>query len=161
MLILKDIIKKFLLSVILVSVLICPAFAKIQRFKFCSVNVPKNWTAEQQGATLVIKSNKSNASLSLAVSSMGEASLGDIAKRLSRQLNGENFEKDNDGDYSFTYKDMAGVENYVLITDFNDGRYGLLAFCFENDKDYETISKIMDSIEYHEPDDEESSEEDE
>lgn len=148
--------KKFLLTLVLILTLTfsTTSFAEVQSFKFpgfefsCAVNVPKNWTATQNGATVTIKSNKRNSSLSIAIANKGEATLEDVANRLCKQLNGKELERDDDGDYTFSYKDMAGAEFLVLLTEMNETTYGLLAFSFENERDEETINKMLSSAEF-------------
>ena len=152
--------KKFLFALTLIFALTISftAFAEVQRFKYFKINVPKNWTATQNGATVTIKSNKRNSSLSIAIANRGEATLEDVANRLCKQLNGEDFEADDDGDYTFTYKDMAGADFSVLVSNMGDKKYGLIAFSYENERDSDTIGKILDSAEFIDSEEEEEEE---
>ena len=76
-------------------------YAGVREFDHFSADVPPGWSAEQQGATVVMKAVSSDVSLSIAVAKMGEASLKDIANKLYEQLGGVDLEKDEDGDFVF------------------------------------------------------------
>ena len=135
--------------------------AEVRDFEFFSIDVPKNWTAEQQGASLVtIKSTKTKSSISLALSSKGEASIEEIAKKLYEQLKGYELEKDEDGDFSFYYEDTAGLDNFIYIVDLED-QYILASSYAENEKDDDIMAKMLASIKYKFNENEEEQEEQE
>lgn len=138
-----------------------PVYAEVKDFDFLAVDVPKGWTAEQQGPSMVvIKSQKSQSSLSLALSSKGNASIKEIAERLYTQLNGFDMEQDDEGDYSFYYVDKAGLENFVYVVDGDDEQYILSSSYAANDKDFDIINKMIDSAEFALADDEDDYDED-
>ena len=137
------------------------AFGEVRDFNDFSVDVPAGWSAEQQGATVVMKAVSSDASLSLAVASMGEATAEEIAQKLYEQLGGVDLEKDEDGDFSFMYLDTAGVESYVCIIDGKDGTYLVTALSGIDKPGGELINGIIESVKFHEPEDDENGEEDE
>ena len=144
--------KKFLLTVIIFS-LTLPAMASVKHFGPLSVDVPKGWTASQQGSATVIKSLRSNASVTVAVNPMGEASLGEIAGRLCEQMNGHDLERDSEGDYTFLFTNHAGAGCFALLTDTGDGRYILLSAsgvdsCSNNE--CSEIEAVIDSLEWNE-----------
>ena len=102
--------------VILVMAMVSQASAKIQKFEHFSVNVPTGWSAELQGQTLLVKSKRMNASVAVAFAETGGASLSDIAERLYTQMEGEDIERDSDGDYTFTFTNLAGGRSFAIIT---------------------------------------------
>ena len=111
--------------------------ADVQKFRHFSVDVPSGWTAYEQGSTLIIKSQKTDASVAVAFNSMGEASLSDIVERLYLQMDGTDLEQDEDGDYMFNFTNTAGVDSVALaITGFDDEKV-------EGD-----LQKILDSIDW-------------
>lgn len=145
--------RKILSCVIIILALVLPAMAGVKHFGPLSVEVPKGWTASQHGSATVIKSLRSNASVTVAVNPMGEASLGDIAERLCEQMNGHDLERDSDDDYTFLFTNHAGAGCFALLTDSGDGRYILLSAsgvdsC--NDNTCSEIEAIIDSLEWDE-----------
>lgn len=141
---------------LLILALSFPVYAEVKDFDFLAVDVPKGWTATQQGTSMVvIKSNKSKSSLSLALSSKGNASIKEIAERLYTQLNGFEMEEDDEGDYSFYYVDKAGLENFVYVVDGDDEQYILSSSYAANERDGDIIDEMIDSAEFALADDEE------
>jgi len=95
----------------------------------------------------------SNASVTVAVNPMGEASLGEIAGRLCEQMNGHDLERDSEGDYTFLFTNHAGAGCFALLTDAEDGRYILLSAsgvdsCSNNE--CSEIEAVIDSLEWNE-----------
>ena len=129
-----------------------PAHAEMQEFEALSLDVPASWTAEQQGATIVLKAVSSDASLSLASGKMGEATLEEIAKKLYEQLGGVDLEKDEDGDFYFEYKDTAGVQCGVWVYAGDEGEYLVMASSGDDQPGGEMIDRILDSVRYRDPD---------
>ena len=125
-----------------------PAYAEMQEFEALSLDVPASWTAEQQGATVVLKAVSSDASLSLASGKMGEATLEEIAKKLYEQLGGVDLEEDEEGDFYFEYKDTAGVQCGVWVYAGDEGEYLVMASSGDDQPGGEMIEKILDSIHY-------------
>lgn len=149
----------WVLSVLCLFALCAPGCAEMREFETLSLDVPVGWTAEQQGATIVMKAVSSDASLSLASGKMGEASLEEIAKKLYEQLGGVDFEEDDEGDFYFEYKDTAGVQCGVWVCAGDEGEYLVMASSGDNQPGGEMIDKIVDSIRYRTPDDPDSSDE--
>ena len=140
--------RKVCLCAVLVLVLAFPVSAKSQKFGHFRVDVPSGWKAELQGQTLLVKSQSVNASLAVAFAEMGEASFTDIVERLYIQMKGENLQQDEDGDYSFTFTNLAGGESIALITGA-DGYYLVLSITgYDNEEVQEDLETIMDSIDW-------------
>lgn len=145
--------RKIFLCMTIILALNVTAFAGVKTFGPLSVEVPSGWTASQQGAATVIKSSRSNASVTVAVNPMGEASLGDIAERLCEQMNGRELERDSDGDYTFYFTNHAGAECFAMLSDAEDGRYILMSAAgleTEDEKIKSEIEAVIDSLEWNE-----------
>lgn len=145
--------RKIFLCMALILALNVTASAGVKNFGPLSVEVPRGWTASQQGSATVIKSSRSNASVTVAVNPMGEASLRDIAGKLCEQMNGHDLERDSDGDYTFFFTNHAGAECFAILTASDDGRYILLSasgFNSCNNNECSDIEAIIDSLEWNE-----------
>ena len=140
--------RKLLLSVIMLLVIIHSAYADVQKFGNIIVDVPSGWEGSLQGSTLVVKSKTKSASLAIAFNSMGNANLTDIAERLYIQMGGENLEQDEDGDYSFTFKNLAGTDSIALVGGA-DGYYIVVSITgFQDESVHEDMERIIDSLDY-------------
>lgn len=140
--------RKIFLCAVMILVLAFPASAKIQKFGHFRVDVPSGWKGELQGQTLLVKSQSVNASVAVAFAEMGEASFTDIVERLYIQMKGDNLEQDEDGDYTFTFKNLAGGESIALVTG-EDGYYLVLSLTgYDNEEIQEDLETIMDSIDW-------------
>jgi len=145
--------RKIFLCLTIIFAFAVHSSADVKTFGPLSVESPSGWTASQQGSAVVIKSSRSNASVTVAVNPMGEASLGDIAGKLCGQMNGRDLERDSDGDYTFRFTNHAGAECFALLTDAEDGRYVLLSAsgvdsCSNNE--CSEIEAVIDSLEWNE-----------
>ena len=127
----------------------------VRKFDYFSVKVPEGWTAQQQGATVVIKSTSSNASLSIAIASRGAASFEEIVNRLCEQMRGKELTHDKDGNYTFQYRNTAGIDCVaVLLSVKNDGGkdaglYVVVALSGYDDEEEKIIDEIIDSMEFN------------
>ena len=144
--------KILILSVVCFFSLWAPVHAEMREFETLSLDVPAGWTAEQQGAAVVLKAVSSDASLSLASGKMGEATLEEIAKKLYEQLGGVDLEEDEEGDFYFEYKDTAGVQCGVWVYAGVEGEYLVMASSGDDQPGGEMIDKILDSVRYRDPD---------
>ena len=143
-------IRRIFLCTVMILALAFPASAKIQKFGHFRVDVPSGWKGELQGQTLLVKSETVNASVAVAFAEMGEASFTDIVERLYIQMKGENLEEDEDGDYSFTFTNLAGGESFALVTG-DDGYYLVLSLTgYDNEEIQEDLETIIDSIDFEE-----------
>ena len=143
-------IRKIFMFMMIILVLASGACAEVQRFGHFKVNVPDGWTGELQGSTLVVKSNRVNASLAVAFNETGGASLSDIVERLYIQMEGENLQQDDDGDYMFMFKNLAGADSVALVTE-DDGYYLVLSLTgFDNEDIQNDLEVIMDSVDFEE-----------
>lgn len=141
--------KKVFFCAVIVAVMIVPSFARVRQIGNLVADIPSGWTAEQKGSVTVISHESGKASVSVAVNSLGEASLTDIAERLYTQMSGEDLEQDEDGDYTFTFTDINGLEGLVILTDSEDGRYILMSVSGYGDGGFDDeIDKIIDSLDW-------------
>lgn len=140
--------RRIFLCAVMVLALAFQASAKTQKFGHFRVDVPSGWKGELQGQTLLVKSESVNASVAVAFAEMGEASFTDIVERLYIQMKGDNLQQDEDGDYSFTFKNLAGGESFAIVTG-EDGYYLVLSLTgYDNEEIQEDLETIMDSIDF-------------
>ena len=141
--------RKIFLCTLLVLALGLPAHAVVQRFGHFVVNVPSGWTGELQGQTLIVKSDSVNASIAVAFAQMGEASFTDIVERLYVQMSGNNLQQDDDGDYSFTFTNLAGGESLAMVGNAGEGYYVVLSITgYDIDGVQDDLETIMDSVDW-------------
>ncbi len=116
--------KYFLPAVLLfMLMLISPAYAKVHEFDNFSIDVPNGWKANQEKSTVYILKNDKTASMTITIHSREGLNFEDIAKEFSKQLNGSEFEIDEDGDANFLFNDdksyallMESGEDFILIS---------------------------------------------
>ena len=141
--------RKVFCCLAIIALMVAPSFAKIQQIGNLTADVPSGWIAEQKGSVTVIRHNSGKASVSVAVNSLGEASLTDIAERLYTQMGGEDLEQDSDGDYTFTFTDINGTAGLVILTDSGEGRYILMSVSGYGDAGVDDeIDEIIDSLDW-------------
>ena len=142
--------RKILLCMVAIMVLAVPAMGETRHYGSLTADIPSGWTVEQQGSVTVIKSLSKNASIAVAVNSLGDASLTDIAEHLYIQMSGQNLEQDEDGDYTFTFTNTSGAEGLAILTDSQEGRYILMSVTgYGNDEALnDEIDKIIDSLDW-------------
>ena len=142
--------RKILLCMVAIMVLAVPAMGETRHYGSLTADIPSGWTVEQQGSVTVIKSLSKNASIAVAVNSLGDASLTDIAEHLYIQMSGQNLEQDEDGDYTFTFTNTSGAEGLAILTDSQEGHYILMSVTgYGNDEALnDEIDKIIDSLDW-------------
>lgn len=143
-------IRKIFACVIISLMMISQASAKLQKFNNISVNVPDGWNVKQQGASLVLKSKNAEASIEISYNRIAGEQLSDVVERIYIEREGVDLEQDDDGDYSFSFKNPSGSENIALITGTND--YYLLVSMtgFENEAIQGDLQTILESIDWDE-----------
>ncbi len=139
--------KKRILSILclVVALTAAPAWARVQKFDYFSLDVPRGWTAEQQGATVVVAAEDKPVSVSIAVAPMGAASLEELAYALSAQMDGTEPEFDDDV-WTFTFTDLAGVESTAFLGEGDEEHYIVASVSGWDD----AIEGILDSVEFYE-----------
>ncbi|MBQ6775118.1 MAG: hypothetical protein IJP53_01545 [Synergistaceae bacterium] len=140
--------RKIFLCALMLLVLASAALARPQAFGNFRAEIPAGWSGDLQGSTLVIKNDTAKASLAVAFNEMGEASLTDIVERLYVQMDGRDLEQDDDGDYNFSFVNMAGAESVALISG-GDGYYLVVSMSgFEDEALHDDFETILDSIDW-------------
>ena len=122
--------------------------AEVQKFDKFSVDVPSDWTVEQNDAELMLKSQSTDASVSISLNKTDGEELSDIAERLYLKFNGDDFEQDSDGDYSFNFTNVSGDDSVALITG-NENYYILFSISgFDDEKAENDLQKILSTIDW-------------
>ena len=128
------------LSVLAVLVFSAAAFAAVQDFKDFTVDVPDDWTATQDGATVAVVANDKSAALSITMEDREGKEPKDLAAGFAQALKGsEPVLEDNV--YTFTFKNEAGVESKAILSTEGD-KYLMLVITGENPK----LEALIDSI---------------
>ena len=137
-----------LISVLIILTFATCSHAEPESFGNFRAEIPSGWKGELQGSTLVIKNAGANASLAVAFNKMGDTPLSDVVERLYVQMDGRDLEQDEDGDYSFSFVNMAGAESVALVTG-SEGYYLVISMSgFDNDSLTDDFEKILDSIDW-------------
>ena len=135
--------RKIFISLIIFLVMTSQALAAFK------VNLPSGWIRHDSANTMVIKSLNTNASVVVAINSMGEADLTDIAERLYVQMGGTDLAQDEDGDYYFNFVNNSGAAGFVMITREEDHYLVISVTGYQDDeKTKENVTQILDSLDY-------------
>ena len=129
-------------STLAMILLLCgTAFGAMQDFPKFKIDVPSDWTASQDGPTVILVANDKSASISITVAPTGGASLEDLAKAFSKELNGSAPKASNDG-FEFTFNAGAVPSQAFIADDPNTKEYVLVAVTGENPK----VGEILNSM---------------
>ena len=135
--------RKIFISLIIFLVMTSQALAAFK------VNLPSGWIRHDSANTMVIKSLNTNASVVVAINSMGEADLTDIAERLYVQMGGTDLAQDEDGDYYFNFVNNSGAAGFVMLTNDKDNYLAISVTDYkDNEKIQDDITQILDSLDY-------------
>ena len=141
---------KFVLCVLILIFGISSACANVQTFDHFSVDVPVGWDADLQDSTLIIKSRSTDASITVAFNQMDNEDFTDIVERLYLQMDGTDLEQDEDGDYSFNFRNLAGVDSVALITGAEEYYLVLSITGFDDESVQKDLEQILDTIDWNE-----------
>ena len=141
---------KFVLCVLILIFGISSAYANVQTFDHFSVDVPVGWDADLQDSTLIIKSRSTDASITVAFNQMDNEDFTDIVERLYLQMDGTDLEQDEDGDYSFNFRNLAGVDSVALITGAEEYYLVLSITGFDDESVQKDLEQILDTIDWNE-----------
>ena len=142
--------RKIFVCVIISLMLISQAWGVVKKFELFSVDVPPSWLTEQQNKTLILKSGDGLASISVSLEKVDKQELSDVVEKLYLEREGVDLEQDDDGDYSFSFKDSSGNENIALITGGDDYYLLVTMAGFENEALQGDIETILGSIDWEE-----------
>ncbi len=138
------------LAVMLLAAL--PACADIQEFRYFSLDVPEDWSVDEDGAEVVVTAPDKSASLSITADDPKGKSIAELAEEFSGELNGtapvkDEGEDDEEGEnagesYSFEYNN--GVSHAVIAGD--EDMY-LLIIGTGVERNAEVLGEILESLE--------------
>ena len=132
-----------LLTLAMILLLCGTAFGAVQDFPKFKIDVPSDWTASQEGPTVILLANDKSASISITVGPMGGASLEDMAKAFSKELKGS-APTATDGGFEFTFN-AGAVSSQAFIADNPDTKeYVLVAVTGENPKVADILNSLQD-----------------
>ena len=130
--------------------MISQASAQLQKFNNISVNVPEGGSTEQQGANLILKSGNGASSIAILFNKLGKTQLSDIVEKLYIEREGVDLEEDDDGDYSFSFKNPSDSESIALITGTDDYYLVVSMTGFEDEAIQGDLQTILESIDWDE-----------
>ena len=132
-----------LLTLAMILLLCGTAFGAMQEFPKFKIDVPGDWTASQEGPTVILVANDKSASISITVGPMEGATLEQLAQAFSKELKGSAPKAGNDG-FEFTFG-PAGQQSQAFIADNPDTKeYVLIAVTGENPKVGEILNSLQD-----------------
>ncbi len=136
---------KWGLSTLAMILLLCgTAFGAVRDFPKFKMDVPSDWTASQQGPTVILVANDKSASISITVGPMEGASLEDLAKAFSKELKGSAPTASNGG-FEFTFGGGDKASSQAFIADNPDTKeYVLVAVTGENPKVGDILNSLQD-----------------
>lgn len=133
--------KRFIICLILLFAV--SAHAEVQEFRYFSLYIPENWTANEDGPVVSVIADDKSGSLSITSSQTEENSLDDIAKGFAAELGGTVPEADDEGIYTFDFNDGA---SHAILTGTEDF-YMLIVLSANNEESEEILAEIFESLE--------------
>lgn len=133
--------KRLLLCLILLMISSC-AYADVEEFRYFSLNVPENWTAEESGDVVSVSANDKTGSLTITSGRPEGESMSSLALRFSRELNGSEPEADDEGNYTFELNN--GISQAMVI---GDEEFYMLIIGTGFVSNAETLGEILGSLE--------------
>ncbi|MBQ7154889.1 MAG: hypothetical protein IJR85_04975 [Synergistaceae bacterium] len=118
------------------------ACADIQEFRYFSLDVPDGWTATEDGAVVTVTDDAKISSLAITADSPEGRSIEELAVLFSRELNGSDPEKDEDGAYTFEFD---GGDSQAVIDGDEDLYLMIIGKGIE--KNGEVMAEILGSLE--------------
>ncbi len=121
------------------------ACAEIQEFRYFSLDVPEDWSVNEDGAEVTVTAPDKSASLSITADDPKGKTIAELAEEFSRELKGtapEKDEEDEGGAYSFEFNN--GV-SYAVI-DGDEDMY-LLIIGTGVERNADILGEILESLE--------------
>ena len=135
---------KWGLSTLAMVLLLCgTAFGAMQDFPKFKIDVPSDWTASQEGPTVILLANDKSASISITVAPMAGVSLEDLAKAFSKELKGSAPTASDEG-FEFTFNSGSVQSHAFIVSNPDTKEYILVAVTGENPKMEEILDSLQD-----------------
>ena len=134
--------KRVIIFVVMLFMIASSAYAEIQEFKYFSVDVPDDWTAEEDNNEVKITADDKTGELMIIASEPEEKTIADVASEYSAKFGGSELISDDEGTYTFEFSDgegqatITGDENFYMV---------IMASGFEKNGD--TLGEILNSLE--------------
>ena len=134
--------KRVIIFVVMLCMIASSAYAEIQEFKYFSVDVPDDWTAEEDNNEVKITADDKTGELRIIASEPEEKNIADVASEYSAKFGGSELISDDEGTYTFEFSDgegqatITGDENFYMV---------IMASGFEKNGD--TLGEILNSLE--------------
>ena len=134
--------KRVIIFVVMLFMIASSAYAEIQEFKYFSVDVPDDWTAEEDNNEVKITADDKTGELRIIASEPEEKNIADVASEYSAKFGGSELISDDEGTYTFEFSDgegqatITGDENFYMV---------IMASGFEKNGD--TLGEILNSLE--------------
>ena len=134
--------KRVIIFVVMLFMIASSAYAEIQEFKYFSVDVPDDWTAEEENNEVKITADDKTGELMIIASEPEEKTIADVASEYSAKFGGSELISDDEGTYTFEFSDgegqatITGDENFYMV---------IMASGFEKNGD--TLGEILNSLE--------------
>ncbi len=136
---------KWLAVLVMMLLLTTGAYADIQEFRYFSLDVPEEWSVNEDGAAITVTAPDKSASLSITADDPHGKSIAELAEEYSANLKGTAPVKDeaeDGGAYSFEFNN--GV-SYAVID--GDEEMYLLIIGTGVERNGEVLGEILESLE--------------
>ena len=133
---------KRVLACVLLLVLAGSARADVEEFRYFSLDVPDGWTATEEGAVVTVMKDDKSGSLSITADDPQGQTIAELAARFSKELNGTEPERDDEGSYTFSFNN--GISQAAI--DGTEDLY-LLIIGTGIEQNGEAMLEILDSLE--------------
>ena len=121
------------------------AYADIHEFRHFSLDVPEGWSSEESGPVVTVKADDDSGSLVIMSGVPEGKSIGDIAANFALEFNGTMPEKDDEGNYTFSFNNEDNKRSEAFITGDRDFYMIIIANGIENDSG--ELGEILESLE--------------
>ncbi|MBQ4431793.1 MAG: hypothetical protein II877_09835 [Synergistaceae bacterium] len=118
------------------------SYADIEEFRYFSLNIPDGWTANESGDVVSVNADDRSGSLTITVGDPKGESIGGLAVKFSRELNGTSPVSDDEDGWSFECNN--GISQAVIAGD-EDFYMMIISTGFMNNA--ETLGEILSSLE--------------
>ena len=133
-----------LFVVLVFGLMASAAWADTQAFTKFTIDVPADWTASQEGPTVILVANDKSASISITVDATGGASVKDLAAAFSKELGGSEPKPESEsGGYEFTFSKGEAESQALIVVDDETKEYAMFVVTGDNPK----IGDIINSLE--------------
>ena len=118
------------------------SYAEIQEFKYFSVDIPDDWSFQEDGSEVKITADNETGALTIITDEPEGNSIEDLASLFAIKFGGSEIVSDDEGNFTFEFDEGEGQ---ATITGDEDFYILIMASGFEENGD--TLGEILNSLE--------------